>query len=77
MSELSEAKEMYALAKDAYKSALATGKQYTINSGQSVTQISNEDLASLKREMQYWKGVVADLEGNGNRVKFINARGGR
>lgn len=58
MFSIEQAKEMHQLWFDAYKDA-SSGKAYTIE-GRSLTR---QDLPQIKKELQYWSDIIADLTG--------------
>jgi hypothetical protein len=66
---LDEAQEFYDLAKTAYKNAL-TNRRYDI-AGRSK---ENQQIEALKKEMNYWKGVISDIKAgkkSGIKVKRV------
>lgn len=72
MSNLSDAEEFYALAKDAYAKALKS-KKYGINTGASNRSLERQTLSELKTDMLYWRDEAARLSSSntGIKTKFI------
>jgi hypothetical protein len=51
----------------AYRASLA-GKSYTINTGGTSRSFTRNDSDKLRKELEYWDGIIADLSGTRKRV---------